>query len=116
VGTNAWSMKSLSVGCKYENSSSDFGNGKRGDVPPDFIGSANAGLVLGRPFCLRVMFGYDILFHVSITTRVIWSAYNVYPRVRDTYHVGRLISFVSVIPSPSHVNALIGRYLHVASG
>ncbi|CAM6013321.1 unnamed protein product [Sphagnum balticum] len=26
-------MKSLFVGCKYEDSSSDFGNGKRGDVP-----------------------------------------------------------------------------------
>jgi hypothetical protein len=69
--------KSFFVGCKCENSSSDFRNGKRGDVPPGFIGSANAGLVVGPPFCLRVMFGYDILFHVSTTTRVIRSAYNV---------------------------------------
>ncbi|CAN5970237.1 unnamed protein product [Sphagnum jensenii] len=70
-------QKSFFVGCKCENSSSDFRNGKRGDVPPEFIGSANAGLVVGPPFCLRVMFGYDILFHVSTTTRVIRSAYNV---------------------------------------
>jgi hypothetical protein len=73
VGANACSMKSLYVRIRAQISET----GREAMSLPEFIGSANAGLVVGPPFCLRVMFGYDALFHVSITTRVIRSAYNV---------------------------------------